>query len=50
VFPIMDRFPAGQCRWSRALILINVVVFFFELALPQEIRSSTSGHSRLDYA
>jgi hypothetical protein len=37
VFPIMDSVPSRSVPVvTRTLILINVVVFFFELALPQE--------------
>ena len=37
MFPIMDSIPSRSVPVvTRALILINVVVFFFELALPQE--------------
>jgi hypothetical protein len=37
VVPIMDSIPSRSVPVvTRALILINVVVFFFELALPQE--------------
>ena len=37
VFPIMDSVPSRSVPVvTRTLILINVVMFFFELALPQE--------------
>ena len=37
MFPLLDSIPSRSVPVvTRALILINVVVFFFELALPQE--------------
>jgi len=37
MFPIQTQFEPLRAGVTRALILINVLVFFFELMLPQQI-------------